>query len=322
MKKLLVLGMIIGIVTLAVSACAPAATPAPSSKESYGLVSPGIAPGAPPLALPPTGAPAATAAARQLQPTSGGALDSATSQDAAKPMIIYTTNLSLQVDNTEKAVAKITEIVSTAKGYVSNTNLSRVAADRLAGTVTLRIPAAALDSTITQIKSIGKINNEQKNSNDVTDKYVDLDARRRNLEATEKELLKLLDTVREKSNKAEDILAVYRELTSIRSQIEQIKGQQNVLENSSSLATVTVSLSQEEAPVVTPEDQWRPDVVAARAIKQLVISVQGLANVVITFVLLVLPLAVLFLLPLVVLFYLARWFYRRNRRKSKPVVTA
>ena len=313
MKKLLVLGMIIGIVALAVSACAAAATPAPSSKESRGLVSPGLAP----LAFAPTPAPAATSVARQ-----GGALDSAPSQDAAKPMIIYTTNLSLQVDNTEKAVAKITEIVSTAKGYVSNTSLSRVAPDRLAGTVTLRIPAAALDATIAQIKSIGKVYNEQKNSNDVTDKYVDLDARRRNLEATEQELLKLLDTVREKSNKAEDILAVYRELTNIRSQIEQIKGQQNIIENTSSLATVTISLTQEEMPVVTPEDQWRPDVVAANAIKQLVISVQGLANVVITFVLLVIPLVILFLLPLVVLFYLARWFYRRNRRKSKPVVTA
>ena len=55
------------------------------------------------------------------------------------------------------------------------------------------------------------------------------------LQATERELLALLTNIREKSGKAEDVLAVYRELTDIRGQIEQLQGRINYLDKATSL---------------------------------------------------------------------------------------
>jgi hypothetical protein len=69
-----------------------------------------------------------------------------------------------------------------------------------------------------------------------------LSAQLRNLEATEEELLVLLTEVREKTRRAEDVLAVHREVTNIRGQIEQIKGRMQYLERMTALATINVEL--------------------------------------------------------------------------------
>ena len=72
----------------------------------------------------------------------------------------------------------------------------------------------------------------------MTDQYSDLDARLRNLRATEKELLALLTEVRERPNaKVEDILDVHRSLTQIRGEIETLQGRKNLLDNQIDFST-------------------------------------------------------------------------------------
>ncbi len=275
-------------------------------------------------------APVAPAAPRQVQPApaTGGTTttDQTTGVQTSKSatadrMIVYTVQLGLEVQDTEKAVADITALVTQQQGYIATTNLTRDSKGLLRGSISVRVPATGLADALKQIKAVGlKVLSENSNANDVTDQYSDLNAQLKNLEATETELRKLLETVRERTGKAEEILAVYNRLTEIRGQIERIKGQINVLSKTSTLATVTIQLTPKQEVQVLDPDTWAPNRTAAQALRTLIQALQGLADLTITLVLLVLPLGIVLALPFVVFVLIIRSIIRR-RKKAKVTPT-
>jgi hypothetical protein len=300
MKRTFVLFTLI-VLALAINSCA-------SPAKTFSAEQPGLAP------MPAPAAPKSNASILT------GADQSQSEAASAERMIVYTTRLNLEVQDTEKAVNEITAIVAQHKGYIAATNLSRDGQGNLRGSITVRVPATALDATTKQIKAAGlKVLSEGSNANDVTDQYSDLNAQLKNLEATEIELRKLLETVRERTGKAEDILAVYNRLSEIRGQIERIKGQINVLEKTSALATMTIELTPKlEIQVVDP-DTWMPNRTAAEALRALVQALQGLANFIIWISLFFLPIGIVLVLPLVVLALILRATMRRRAKVKTPV---
>jgi hypothetical protein len=149
----------------------------------------------------------------------------------------------------------------------------------------------------------------------VTEEYTDLDARLRNLEATETELLELLTEVRERTSKAEDVLAVHRELTSIRSQIEQLKGRMQYLEKMTAMATINVELIPDvlAKPIVVAG--WRPTGTAANALRTLVKTLQFIVDAAIWIIIYVLPTLVVIAIPFFILWLVwRRW--RRGRKAA------
>jgi hypothetical protein len=243
----------------------------------------------------------------------------APSAQSEERMIVYTVRLSLQVQDADKASSDITAIAAQVKGYVASSNLTRDAKGRMRGSVSVRIPAQSLDETQKKLEAIAlKVLSRQRDSKDVTDQYTDLRARLKNLEATEVELTKLLATVRERTGKAEDILAVYNRLIEIRQQIEQTKGQINVLDKTSTFATVTIDLVPLEEIQVLEPDTWMPNKTVAQALKALVQTVQGIADLAIWLLLFVLPVLIVLLLPFIVLALILRAILRR-RKKTAPI---
>ncbi len=305
MKNIVIAIMLLAI-ALSIISCAPAQSRLTQAEPFVGAVPP----------------PAAPPALREATDKAGNLAQSQTAAPIAERMIVRTVHLGLEVSDTEKAANDISAMVAQYKGYVAATNLARDSKNRLRGTIAIRVPAESLEAVQRQIKAAGlKVLNETSNANDVTDQYTDLNARLTNLTATEVELRKMMDTIRERSNKAEDILAVYRELTNIRTQIEQIKGQMNVLEKTSALATLTVELvPHEEVQVLEPET-WLPNRTVAQALRALVQAVQGLTDLAIWLVLFVLPLLVILILPFVVLAWILRALMRRRGRR-KAMTTA
>jgi PKD repeat protein len=85
-----------------------------------------------------------------------------------------------------------------------------------------------------------KVTSENSTSKDVTEEYVDLKAQLGNLEATEAQLLQIM----QKADKVEDILKVQQELSRIRGQIEQTRGRMQFLERTTSTSLIEVSLQQ------------------------------------------------------------------------------
>ncbi|HUS69835.1 MAG TPA: DUF4349 domain-containing protein [Anaerolineae bacterium] len=261
------------------------------------------------VALPPPVPEAPAAEERQ-------ALAMATQGIVSDRMIVRTGSLAIVVEDTEETLEAIERLASELGGYVSDLQSWRQD-DQMAATVTVRILAASFDQARERIKELAiEVESENASGQDVTEEYVDLEARLNNLEVAEQELLELLASAQETHKDAESILAIYNEITNVRMQIEQIKGRMQYLESASELATLTITVTPEEIEEPVVEPGWEPLRQARDALRTLVNALKGLITVLIWVVLLFLPLAAILALPLI-LVWLVWYLRRRRRRRSK-----
>jgi len=125
-------------------------------------------------------------------------------------MIIWTGDVSLIVKDAGKSLDEAEAIAKDLGGYVVNSS-SWYQEDQLRARLTIRVPSGEFDAAMAHLKDLAiRVENRNVSTQDVTEEYTDLDARLRNLEATETELLELLTEARERTGKAADVLAVHR----------------------------------------------------------------------------------------------------------------
>ena len=116
------------------------------------------------------------------------------------------------------------------------------------GSVTLRIPVQAFDATVTAIRHFdGKVVSQQTAGEDVTSKYVDLQARLHSLTATRSSFERLLA----RATTIGETLEVQSRITDVQTQIEQLQGRLRVLNDQTTYGTLTVTVAEKgKAPVV------------------------------------------------------------------------
>jgi len=246
-------------------------------------------------------------------PDWSGAYDDSTSVD--ERMIIRTGDLTLVVGDTAVAAEQITSIVANLQGFVVNSNAWHEGKYTRARMM-VKVPAQSFDAAMAQMKALANvIEQESTSGQDVTEEYSDLDAQLVNLEAAEKELRELLTQVRERTGKAEDILAVYRELTNIRGQIERIKGRMQYLGRMVAMATINIELRPDIVAEPLAGGRWRPSATVAKALQRLVDALKFIVDALIWIILFAGPVLVILALPLIALLLLIRWW--RRRRKSE-----
>lgn len=272
--------------------------------------------GSAPSAAQPTNAPAAAPMAPEGgRGTYGDAYANQQSLDDAAAqgrMIIRTANLTIVVKDSAQTMDDLVALARSFDGYVAASN-RWYSADQLYGEMTIRVPAERLDEVLAAIRDQAlRVENENIGSEDVTEEYADVDARLRNLEATEQELLALLTEVRENRGEAEEILAIHRELTTIRGQIESLQGRKNYLERMTALSTITLSVRPEAAPRPVTDEPWNPLVTASNAARALVSVAKGFVSLLIYLVVL----SPLVLIPVGALWLLARALRARKRRRE------
>lgn len=193
-------------------------------------------------------------------------------------MIIWTGDISLVVKDAGESLEKVEAIAKDLGGYVVNSS-SWYQEEQLQARLTIRVPAEEFDTAVARLKDLAiRVESRNVSTQDVTEEYTDLDSRLRNLEATETELLELLTEVRERTRKAEDVLAVHRELSNIRGQIEQVKGRMQYLEKMTAMATINIELIPDvlARPIVVAG--WQPSGTAANALRTLVRTFQFIAD--------------------------------------------
>ncbi|MHB1357441.1 MAG: DUF4349 domain-containing protein [Anaerolineae bacterium] len=274
--------------------------------------------------------PQATAAAPRVdEAAKGRSPGTSVSSDASlsaatapQLMIIRTVYMTVIMDDVEKGALDLASLVTTYQGYVADSKLWREK-DLTYASITLRLPAESLDLLLSIIRGKAvRIESENITTADVSQEYVDLDSRLRNLQATEKELVELLATIRERTSKAEEVLAIYREITTIRGEIEQIQGRQKYLENLASLATVQVEIRPAATPpVVVQEGKWNPMVIVNTALGGLVDILRGIYEVLVVIVLNVVPVLIIIALPIVIVVLIVRAAIRRKARKQHKTPT-
>jgi len=163
--------------------------------------------------------------------------------------IIKDGELHLLVQDTDTAIDRITGVAVEFDGFILDSR-TWYEGDHKYATLVLRVPVEFFEQALQRLRGIAfKVEHETLSGQDVTDQYVDLQSRLRNLEATEARVRSFLD----KATDVEEALEVNRELTEIEDQIESIKGRLTFLAERSAMSTITVDLRPlVPTPTVTP----------------------------------------------------------------------
>lgn len=264
-----------------------------------------------------TGAAPATASSAQSaeESASGGATDAdqERSRDAAAQqtqaefdrLVIRTAQINLSVEDVGSAVSSVRDLALTKGGFVFASS-SYVADERQYAQVTIKVPAAQFDSTMNDLRNapfVDEVEREESSSQDVSAEFVDNESRLAVLRETQARFLALL----EQAETVEDILRLEYELQNVRSEIEQIQGRQNYLENATELSTITVSLAPAGAPAAprTASGSFSVVDVFERAWEHSRGAIEGSLVVIIT-----LSIYAAFMLP----FAIIAWFVYRTIR--------
>jgi hypothetical protein len=241
---------------------------------------------------------------------------------AIERLVIKNASLSIAVDNPEASMDHISALAEELGGYVVSAYMYQTTLESGAkvphASVSIRIPAERLDEVLQTIKAetTQPVLSENIDSQDVTADYVDLSSRLTNLEAAEVQLQQIMeDAVR-----TEDVLAVYSQLTSVREQIEVIRGQMKYYEEAAALSMVSVELVANEAVQPLTIGGWQPVGVAKSAVQALINTVKWLANAGIWIAIFVLPVALLVFGPpaLIVWAIMRRRAKRRKAAQTPP----
>ena len=174
-------------------------------------------------------------------------------QPWAERMIVRTGDMSLVVEDIPIAIDQIAKLAEDLGGYVVSSRMWEMR-ERLVGTIAIRVPAEDFADVMETLRELAvDVTSESTSSRDVTEEYVDLTAKLRNLEATEEQLLRLM----EKAETVKDILDVQRELSRTRGDIEQTKGRMQYLERTSATSLIDVHLEQAKLDVNFTADKTR-----------------------------------------------------------------
>lgn len=166
----------------------------------------------------------------------------ASSQSSITRKVITTSSVSIEVKDTPEALAAISDIADEFDGYVSSSSAhTRYGDDTgMYGSITIRVPSSELDKALDSIGDLGKVTSESTTASDVTEEYIDVNARLSNLEKQEIRLGEILEI----STTVEEVLAVEKELGRVRGEIESLTGRLNYLNDRIDLATINVDVSE------------------------------------------------------------------------------
>ena len=158
------------------------------------------------------------------------------------PMIARTATLSIVVKDIGSVESAVKNVTARHSGYIGDLNTATPPDAAKTFSATLRIPSAQLDAALTELKQLGRMEQETQSGEEVTKQYTDLVARLKNSRATEQ---RLLDVLRNNTGKVKDVLEVESEIARVRGEIEEMEADQRGLQSRVDFATLTLSVSEE-----------------------------------------------------------------------------
>jgi len=280
----------LAVLALGIAACAGSATSLPQQET---------APGEREIGLTGSGTggaeSAASAAPAALGAVDGFGTNAIGARDDAR--IIRTGSIDLEVSDVAKALRTARDGIVAIGGYVGASNTSNVS-DQPTAQITYRIPADRWEDALDVLRELNglttKVANERTDAVEVTGQVVDLEARIRNLRASET----ALQAIAARATKISDVLEVEARLTDVRGQIEQLTAQLVDLNDRAGYATLTASFSSPVVAVQVASQDWEPATAVDQAAASLISILQALATAGIWFLIVWLP--ILLVLGLIV----------------------
>lgn len=245
---------------------------------------------------------------------SGGETASGEDQPNARAIdrrIIYTAEVSIVVKDFENLEAELPKLVKESGGFIANANIDRTSGQNRYGSWQVRIPVEQYDHFLEAVDKLGIPERHNQSAQDVTEEYVDLEARIANKKKLEERILELLAN---SEGKIKDVIEVERELARVRSEVEQMEGRLRYLKNRIALTTVTVSAREQRdyTPPSAPTfltrltDSWSESLETLQ---------DGLENLTIGLVFSI-PWAIIYGVGFYIFYKIARWIWRRQIRNS------
>jgi len=158
------------------------------------------------------------------------------------PMIARRAAVSLVTKDFDLSRTELDAIQHRRGGYAAGLQVEAPAGAGRTLTASLRVPADQLDSTLAEVKKLGRVEHESQSGEEVTEQYVDLNARLANSRNTEQRLVEVLN---QRTGKMADILAVENEIARVRGEIEQMEAERKSLEHRVAYAELQVELKEE-----------------------------------------------------------------------------
>jgi hypothetical protein len=162
-----------------------------------------------------------------------------TAVDPASRLIIRTGQASIEVDSLESSMAELRRIVLRAGGFVADASVRSGRNQLRSATLELKVPASRFDELTEGLQPLGRLQFVNVGAEDVSEEFVDLTARAANGRRLEDRLVELLRT---RTGKLQDVLTVERELARVREEIERMEGRLRFLKTSAQLSTLSVNL--------------------------------------------------------------------------------
>jgi len=234
----------------------------------------------------------------KMQPVSLSDADkSETIAEAIERKIIRDANISLEVPSTTETQHKVTAIAEQHGGFVvTSESKQRDSVDPAKRTLDIklvvRVPAIQFGPTLTEIKELASnVTQESVTGQDVTEEYIDLEARLKTQKALELQFLEIM----KQAKKVGDALEVQRQTADVRTEIEKLEGRKRFLENRASLSTITVNL---QAPAVIVVSTTGFGHSLREAVSDSIDLASGIVLFLVRFVIMLVPIFVFLILPL------------------------
>jgi len=226
------------------------------------------------------------------------------------PMIIRTAGIAIIAKDFGQVRTRVEQIVAKHRGYIGSLQASGATGGGRTLQASLRIPSDQLDGALAEIKTLGRVQSESQNGQEVTAQFVDLQARLSNSRNTEQ---RLIDLLRERTGKLSDVLAVENELARVRGEIEQMEAERKSLLNQVSFSTLNATITEDYQAQL----QVVPPSTSTRLINAAVEGYRSMVDGILSIALFLLSAAPSLILWAGILFFPARFAWKRFRRVAQ-----
>ena len=212
-------------------------------------------------------------------------------------------NLNIEVKNINESIDKLNNIISSFGGEIISSNKGGFDYGQPYANIRLRVLSENLDSVLIEFKKLSsKVISENIYTNDVSEEFIDIEARLKIMKSTENRFNDLLS----KSEKIEEIIQVEKELMRIRGDIESLEGRLNYLTKTTDTSEINLNLN-EQIPITG--ESWKINEEFKEAFKNLLGFAKSLTNFVIN-VIVFIP---VILVAGILVFLLRKYIKNRNK---------
>jgi len=238
---------------------------------------------------------------------------------AADRKIIRNGDLTLETGSPTEGLRRITAVAESHGGFVVSSEFTQNRVEAGANpsqtvTVIARVPASQFASALDEIRGAGeRVISEKISGQDVSEEYLDLEARLRTKKALEAQFLEIMKQAR----KVQDALDVQSQLADVRTEIERLEGRRRFLENQAALSTITTTLQMPQPLVAATTGSF--GVSLKRTVGDAVDLAASIILFIIQAVIVIIPIGLFAGLPAWLIWRVVRRRVRFSRVEPSPV---